>query len=207
MRRVKQTGWIWGLLLGLLCGVGCSSTRVTGIWRNPEVQQVAFSSILVVNSLLDETSRKMSEQALADELQVAGIRAAASYRVLPEGELPNVERVAAAVRRRRFDAVLITRIKARREKERVVAAGCPGRWNEDYRNSRDQVRMLACRPTPEIRNTQIYVLETSLYRTSDQAKVLAVTTDTAIDMPNRDLAQGFAAAVVAELRRAGVLAR
>jgi len=195
------------LPLLILSLVGCSATKVTGVWRNPEVPQMTCKNILVVSSLLDETSRKMSEQAIVDELQVAGTRAAASYRVLPEGELPNVERVAAAVQQNDFDAVLITRIVKRKENERVVAIGCPGQWQEDYRDSRNQIRVLACRPTPETLNTQIFVLATSLYRTADKAKILTITSDTTINMPNRDLAQGFASAVVGELRRAKVLGR
>ncbi|NPA24384.1 MAG: hypothetical protein GXO34_00975 [Deltaproteobacteria bacterium] len=195
------------LLLPVLLVAGCSSTKVTGVWKDPKLENAVFSNILVVNTLLDDISRKKSERAIVEQLRVDGVEAMPSYRVLPPGKLPNVERVAESVKNNQFDAVLITKIIDRKDVERVVAEGCRGRWDEDYQHNRERLLEIACRPTPVTRKTDIYALETDLYRVSDKALVLSIKTDTTVDMPTSKLARGFASMVVEELRRAGVLAR
>ena len=194
------------LLCGFFCGA-CSSTHVTGVWRDKSITPTPFSNFLVVSSLLDDASRRKSEAAVTEELRVAGVNARPSYEVIPEGKLPNVERVAAALKNNRFDAVLISLIEDRKEEKRLVAGSCRGYWDDDYRRSRDYVMRIGCRPTPENTSPQIYGLKTNLYRVSDKTLVLSINTDTSIDMPTPELARDFATTVVRELRRAGFLAR
>lgn len=198
--------WPVWLVMVLFCGA-CSSTSVTGVWRDQEIGRVSFKNFLVVSSLLDDASRRKSEAAVTEELRVAGVKAQPSYEVIPGGKLPNVERVAAVVKNNNFDAVLITLIEDRKEDKRVVAGGCRGYWDDDYRRNRDYIMHIGCRPTPENASTEIYGLKTNLYRVSDKTLVMSINTDTAIDMPTPELARDFATAIVRQLRRAGYLAR
>jgi hypothetical protein len=206
----NMSGWrkclAAGLGILLLCGA-CSSTSVTGVWRDKNIGRVSFGNFLVVSSLLDDASRRKSEAAVTEELRVAGVKARPSYEVIPEGKLPNVERVAAALKNNHFDAVLITMIEDRKEEKRLVSGSCSGYWDDDYRRSRDYIMRIGCRPTPENTSTAIYGLKTNLYRVADKALVLSINTDTAIDLPTPELARDFASTVVGELRRGGFLAR
>jgi hypothetical protein len=106
----RAAAWLAGaLLLGSLLG-GCSSTTLSGSWRDPQWSGAPLRSVLVIGVAQSPGHRRIFEDGFSQALRAQGTGASASYPLLPEeGAIPN-ERINQAVTSAGADAVLITRV-------------------------------------------------------------------------------------------------
>jgi len=96
---------------------GCETTTTTATWRDPAIGNVRFESLLVMGVAEDQFARRKYEDALAAALRARGVRATASYTVLPDVQPMSEEQIDDAVRSRGFEAVIVTRVTGTGEEQ------------------------------------------------------------------------------------------
>lgn len=112
-----QTSWKPGFVLrglvlgtalgGLLAGsLGCGSSQLVNLWRDPEYPKAPLDNLLVVALRKEPVKRRLYEDALVKSFQDKGIAATPSYREFRDA-LPDTNQVREAVRARGFDGVVV----------------------------------------------------------------------------------------------------
>ena len=96
--------------LGAAGLVGCASTtEINGVWVDPDAGKRAVHNVLVIGINRDTTARRIYEDAIVAQLGARGIKAHASYKLLPElGPVPPPD-IETTVRNTAADAVLVSR--------------------------------------------------------------------------------------------------
>ena len=129
LSTLRRLGATAALLAAALLLAACETTTTTATWRDPALGDVRFRSLLVMGVAEDQFARRKYEDELAAALRARGVRAAASYTVLPGAERPSEEQVDEAVRSRGFEAVIVTRVTATGEEQVYF----PGYYEYDRR--------------------------------------------------------------------------
>jgi hypothetical protein len=149
---------------------GCATFSVTNEWKDPGWSGPPASNILVIGVARSDTMRRLFEDTFARDLSSAGVRAEASYAAIPSGH-DGSAKLGDVVRRTGSDAVLVTRIQRVEDRINVTPTG-PGPgyggfygW---YGGAWDN--------TPEVAQTTVVTLETSLWDVRSQKLVWTVTT-------------------------------
>ena len=195
------------LLISVFYLGACSSTKVTGVWRNENYKGKPFANILVVSSFLDGEISRTSEVQLAHYLRKKGVSASAGHVVLPTASRASVEAITAAIGQHAFDAVLISRLVDKIEDTRITAQGdCDSRWDSDYRQSQ-RYSLSPCTPGSLTQTTAVYGVETKLYDAESREIVMSLSSKTTTDRPTDVLIKGFVKSVADRLSRAGFLAK
>lgn len=110
---------------------GCaSSTQFNAQWLNPEAgDRLPVRNVVVMGINRDTTARRIYEDEMVSQLAARGVKALASYRVLPgDGPAPQ-SAIQKAVQDAGADAVLISRTVSVTSETRVtpgMVAGPPG---------------------------------------------------------------------------------
>lgn len=157
------------LIVALLLSA-CATFSVTNEWKDPSWSGPPASNILVIGVARSDTMRRLFEDTFARDLSAAGVRAEASYAAVPSGQGGSAK-LGDVVRRTGSDAVLVTRVQRVEDRINVTPTG-PGPgyggfygW---YGGAWDN--------TPEITQTTVVTLETSLWDVGSQKLVWTVTT-------------------------------
>lgn len=99
--------------LALAAGVlaGCAaSTQFNAAWLNPQAgNRVPVKNMLVIGITRDTTARRIYEDAMVAQLAARGVKAQASYRLLPDDGPAPQPAIEKAVRDVGADAVLVSR--------------------------------------------------------------------------------------------------
>jgi hypothetical protein len=93
------------VLAGALAG--CTGTRASGIWKDPD-QQGSFAKVLVGVAGVDSTGRRAGEDALVARFP-KGV-AVASYNVIPAGSETDLDYLRAKLTKEGYDGVLVARL-------------------------------------------------------------------------------------------------
>lgn len=110
------------LLIFLL--TGCASTELTNSWRDPDYTG-HLRSLVVVGVSKQASIRRVFEDAFAKQLRARGIRAVASYTLIPQDGPIEEQRLRAAVESADTDGVIITRLVNIRSRITYVYPGPP----------------------------------------------------------------------------------
>lgn len=96
--------------IALLASVdfGCSSSRLTNEWRDPEFKNTPMTNMLIVAVKRNPVNRRIWEDEMVVELSSQGVKATASYRLFTDS-IPDPDQVATSVRENKFDGVLFIR--------------------------------------------------------------------------------------------------
>lgn len=96
--------------IALLASVdlGCTSSRLTNIWRDSEFRSPPMSNMLITAAKKDPVNRRLWEDEIAATLSARGVTSVPSYRLFADS-LPDADQVGAAVRDKKFDGVLFIR--------------------------------------------------------------------------------------------------
>jgi hypothetical protein len=98
------------LALAAIVAWGCASTRLVNTWQEPKYSGPALTRIMVIDVTRQAGIRRTFEDQVARQLEAKGVRAVASYTLIPEdGEVPK-ERLAEAVKESGVQGVLVTRL-------------------------------------------------------------------------------------------------
>lgn len=149
---------------------GCATFSVTNEWKDPTWSGPPASNVLVIGVARSDTMRRLFEDTFARDLSAAGVRAKASYASIPPGH-DGSAKLGDVVRGTGSDAVLVTRVQRVEDRINTAPSG-PGPgyggfygW---YGGAWDN--------TPEITQTTVVTLETSLWDVRSQKLVWTVTT-------------------------------
>ena len=99
------------------CAAG---TKISGAWKDPGYQGGVFQKLLVVGVGDNTANSRLFEDEFAKALIAKGTMAASGYRVLPDVEQVSQEDIAKAVKKGRYDAVIVTRLVAVDKETRYV---------------------------------------------------------------------------------------
>ena len=81
---MRQTLKITGLFLVTALFCSCASVSVVDTWRNPGIRAPQLKRLLVVSITKKDSSRKIYEAMLANELSQHGVEAILGYTLIPE---------------------------------------------------------------------------------------------------------------------------
>ena len=87
---------------------GCTSTRLTNVWRDPEYKNPPMTNMLIVAAKRNPVNRRIWEDEIVAALSAQGVTSLPSYRLSPDS-IPDPTQVGAAVQEKRFDGVLFIR--------------------------------------------------------------------------------------------------
>ncbi len=87
---------------------GCTSSRLTNMWRDPNFTNPPMTNMLIVAAKNNPVNRRIWEDEIVSDLSAQGVASTASYRVFPDS-IPNPDQVGAAVQDKKFDGVLFIR--------------------------------------------------------------------------------------------------
>jgi hypothetical protein len=88
--------------------LGCSSSRLTNEWRDPEFKNTPMTNMLIVAAKKTPVNRRIWEDEMVAELSAQGVTATPSYRLYTDS-IPDPDQVATSVRENKFDGVLFIR--------------------------------------------------------------------------------------------------
>jgi len=98
------------VLLSVALVAGCASTRLINTWQEPKFSGPKLTSIMVIDVNAEAGIRRTFEDEFVRQLSAKGVRAVASYTLIPDsGEVPK-DQLADAVKRADVQGVIVTRV-------------------------------------------------------------------------------------------------
>jgi len=104
----------------------CTNTKVTSVWMDSKKAGTTFKDFLIIGIAEEEHNRRLFEEQFATQLKATGVNSEVSYTLLTQGTAINRDTVAAAIKGKEIDAVIVTHLVAV-DKETVY------RQSMDYR--------------------------------------------------------------------------
>jgi hypothetical protein len=208
-----------GLVVFALLLTGCSTTSVSGSWKNPGFSG-KVSHIYIVGIAKQETNRRIFEDRFSSQLATYGVTGIASYRDLPASEEINKEMITAQVKSNGADAVLLSRIIGQETKE-VVNPGMvtnvgprPGYYGRRgyypdpyYRNYGDYYaysRQYAYTPAT-VTKYKVVTVEANLYQVETAELIWSAQLETVLDDNLDKLIADFVKVVTEDLHSNGLI--
>jgi hypothetical protein len=204
-------------LAGVLLAGACSSTTVTGSWKNPDWAGT-LHKVYIVAVAKQDTSRRIFEDEFSRKLLTLGVTGIPSYRDLPGVQQADRDRIDARVKQQGADTVLITRIIGKRTEEVVT----PGRistygtgpispypytpdpyyrhWGSYYDRSYETIYEPAT-----VTQLQVVTIEANLYEAKNGDLIWSAQLDTVLEANSQALITDFIEVVTRDLRRHGIL--
>ncbi len=200
------------LITSTLCG--CSSTSLSGSWRNPDYQQT-IRKVYLVGVSRQATQRRIFEDEFAGELEKYGIQAMASYRELDDAEGAGQEQIMAKARSGNANALLITRILGRHTEEVVRPGriygypyepwGYPPRpYYYRYRDYYDRRFDMLYEPAT-IASYRVLTLESNLYDAASGELIWSAQLETVVGDRIEAMIRDFIEVVIQDLIRQGLI--
>lgn len=95
-------------LLPLLAG--CATFRLSGTWQNPKVAPPHYSSVVVLATARETTSRRIFEDAFVSLAQSRGVRAIQGYNVVQERQSLTAQELETGVRNSGAQAAIVASV-------------------------------------------------------------------------------------------------
>ena len=87
----------------------CATTKMTDVWRDDNFRGT-IRKVVVIGIFKEPDTRKIFEGEFAARLKERGVDATASYKIIPDAELPDKDVVIGKIRKLGADSVLVTRV-------------------------------------------------------------------------------------------------
>jgi hypothetical protein len=184
------------LAVSLVLGA-CSTVSVTNQWRDPSWAGPPASNVVVVGISRSDTMRRVFEDTFAQQLQAAGVQAAASYTQIPPGNGGAV-RLRDLVKGTGAQAVLVTRVQRVQQKVSVTPSGpYYGGFYGWYGG--------AWASTPDINQYEVVTLETSVWDARNEKLIWTVTTENVATNDIPKTSTQLAQTLIPKMRADGIL--
>lgn len=202
------------IILMMLVFVACSpTTRVTGTWENPAIEQSDYNSILVAAMTENVSVRQQVEDVVAQQLQQKGINTSKSMDIFPPDiheSLMEKDELLETIRGNGHDAVLTIALIDEQTDTRYVPgniAYAPTNRFGYYRSFWGYYSHWHPRVYEPGYYTEdkIYFLETNLYDIESEQLVWSAQSETVNPQSLQIFSEQFATSVVEELSGTGVL--
>lgn len=210
---VKRIFWLTLIITGLVLGA-CSSTVITGSWKNPDFTG-RVKKVYVVGIAKQETTRRIFEDGFSKQLAMMGATGIPSYGDLKIDEETNQDVIAARIKAHGADSVLMTRAISSRTEQVVnpgyVSAPAYGgrgyypdpyyrHYGGYYSRSYDMVYQPAT-----VSEFRIVTIEANLYSAASDELIWSAQLETVVEANLDALIDDFIAAVTKDLKDKGLL--
>jgi hypothetical protein len=183
-----------GMLLAL---VGCASISVSNQWKDPNWAGPPAGNVLVVGITKSETLRRLFEDRFVQQLQSAGLTAAASYAQIPSGAASNAQLVD-LIKSTGAQAVLATRVERVDRRVDITPTGpAYGGFYGWYG--------AAWASTPMVTQYDVVTLETSVWDVKSGTLVWTATTQNVASNDIPKTTEQLAQTLIPKLKAAGIL--
>jgi len=190
------------VVLAVLAG-GCSATKLTSVWKAPEFTSPPnFQKLLVMYVSREVAQRRAAEERLVS--LIGSQKATASYTIIPEDEVRDVEKAKARVQAGGFDGVVAMRAVDVNQKTTYVPGttyapyyaspwGYYGRgWGYAY-------------DPGYVRTDTIYQIETLVYDVAKEKLLWASRSETVSPSSIEKMVEEVAVAVADRMRTEGLV--
>jgi hypothetical protein len=191
--------WL-ALVAGAWLVAGCASTTLQSTWMDSAYKGGPFKRIFVIGlSARDVTARRVLEDVLVAKLKAGGVDAVPAWQFLANDGPAHESALAAAVAASAGEAMLMVRLLGVDTQTTVWPTVMPGPgfgWYGFYSG---------WYAYPQVTQTQIAVIETTLFDVRSQRIVWSATSETINPSSVQKDAPGFAELILASLRKDGLL--
>lgn len=179
---------------------GCASTTLQSMWTDPGYKGGPFKRIFVIGlSARDVTARRVLEDVLVAKLKAGGVEAVPAWQFLANDGPADERALSAAVAASAADGMLLVRLLGVDTQTTVWPTVMPGPgfgWYGFYSG---------WYAYPQVTQTQIAVIETTLFDVRSKRIVWSATSETINPSSVQKDAPGFADVILASLRKDGFL--
>jgi hypothetical protein len=181
----------------VLLVASCASVSVTNQWKDPSWSGPPATNVLVIGVSRSDTTRRLFEDTFVRDLTAAGVRASASYASIPPGDGGSAK-LGDVVKSTGSDAVLVTRVQRVEDRINVTPTG-PGYggfygWYGG-----------AWASTPEVTQTTLVTLETSVWDPRTEKLVWTVTTRGVLSSDIPRTTQQLSATLIPKMKADGII--
>jgi hypothetical protein len=198
---MRRTGIVVALCVA---AVGCpsASTSLVRTWRDPGYSGREAKRLLVIGLAPNEGNRKTFEYAVAARLQHMKYEPVTAYDVLPRDRMADRETIAAVVKERGIDLVLVSRLVSKHtEAEFVPTAGyATGGYYPYYAGGYSRVYAPGY-----VAEREVVYLETNAYDARQERLVWSGTSRTFDHSSIEDVSDSVAEAIASALKDQGVI--
>jgi hypothetical protein len=195
--------WLVLSLLGVLLA-GCASTKLVSVWQDPKFSGPQLQGILVIGVTRQAGIRRIFEDEFVRQLAGRGVKAVASYTLIPEdGEVPK-ERLAEAVKEAGVEGILITRLVKVERETRVYPgsfAGPPYMGFYGFYSS----AWIGFYDPPQIYAYDVVTSETNLFDSRNQNLLWSGTSETFSPRDVNQDTQVFASVIIQALEQSRLI--
>lgn len=179
-------------LLALAFMTGCATTTVKTNWKDPAVTSISFKKVVVVVINSTPGQRRAQEDVIVE--QIKSTTAVASYSLVPDDQLKDVNKARQTIAAAGFDGAMVVHLLGKKE----VTTFNPGSsWNDPWNYGYG---------TQSYSYTDTYVnAEISLYSVTTGKLIWSGTSESINPSDERAFAKQVAAATAKELRKQGLL--
>jgi len=205
------------LTLGGLLLAGCSSTTLSGSWKNPDYNS-QVKKVYIIGIAKQETNRRIFEDDFSQQLTAHGVTGLSSYKDLPTSEEIDEFKIAQSVKAIGADSVLMAHVTGKRTEE-VVNPGRISTYNSgpgygggyydrpyyrSYGNYYNYRRDVIYEPST-ITQFEVVTVEATLYDTQTKELIWSAQLETVIEDKIQTLLTEFIKTVVEDLKNKGVI--
>jgi hypothetical protein len=185
---------------------GCSQTRVTSVWVDPEYQGDGIDNVFVVGVSRDSSLRRIFEDEFVALFKQRGVNAISSYRVLPDKDLQDEKMLDSKLKEADSDTILMTRLIDIRKDTQYIPpdyvyappAHYYGGWHGYY----NRAYMVSPGYTVEYETA---VLETNLYDLKSDKLIWSARSDAPTDGKMGKHIKDFARSIITQLAEAKLI--
>lgn len=205
---------------GLLCGMiallalasllaGCSTTTLSGSWKDPEYRG-QIRKVYIVGVARQELNRRIFEDTFSRELATLGVTGIASYQRLSPEQLDNKDDLVDQVGKSGADSILMARMIDLRV-EQVTSPGyvsgsyfAPAPYYRSW-DSYYERRYEAIYQPPTVTEFQVATIEANLYDARSGKLIWSAQLETVIESDLEKIVNDFVKTVSRDLQKQGLL--
>ncbi len=219
--KYVQTGMMLALALTLLAG--CSSTTLSGSWKNPEYNG-NIKNLYIVGIAKQETNRRILEDDFSRQLASHGVTTISSYTDIKNSDEIDEFKIAQNIKKNGADSVLIAYATGKRTEEVVhpgrISTYSNGRYynRPSFSGDRYQDRFYAPRYSDNFRYSrevvyqpatitqfEVVTVEANLYDANSKEMIWSAQLETTVDGDIQSLLQDFVKTVIKDLDSKGLI--
>ena len=206
-KRIQKVVYYFATIFAIVLITSCSNTKLTSVWMDQAKSGKSFNDILIIGIAKEEHNRRLFEEEFTSQLKAAGVDSEVSYKILPEGTKINRDSVAAAIKGKNIDAVIVTHL-VKVEEETVY------RQNMDYRPTYGYYNGLynyyphvySTVQTPGYYSTHdVVILETSLYDVTTEELVWSAQSRSFAPESAKEVIDDLVRLVIKDLKEKGLI--
>ena len=204
---ILKTGGILGILaVSTFLFTGCSQTKVTSAWVDPEYQGDGIDNVFVVGVSKDGGLRRIFEDEFVNLFKQKDVKATSSYRVVPDEDLSDEKKLDMKVRESGSDTILMTRlIDVRKDTQYIppdYVYAPPAHYYGGWHGYYNRAYMVSPGHTVEYETA---VLETNLYDLKTDKLIWSARSDAPTDGKMGKHIKDFARSIINQLAEAKLI--